>query len=99
MLRRTLKTGDGLAVVLGITVGSGIFRTPGLVAGQLGHPGLIFAAWVLGGIVSMLGVLVFAELTTRLPHAGGKYVFAREAYGRRAAFVVDGSRPSASTPP
>jgi len=88
VLRRTLRTGDGLAVVLGITVGSGIFRTPGLVAGQLGRPALIFAAWVLGGIVSALGVLVFAELTTRLPHAGGKYVFAREAYGRRAAFVV-----------
>jgi len=83
-----LRTGDGLAVVLGITVGSGIFRTPGLVAAQLGRPALIFAAWVLGGVVSCLGVLVFAELATRYPHAGGKYVFARESYGRRAAFVV-----------
>jgi len=88
VLRRTLRTGDGLAVVLGITVGSGIFRTPGVVAGQLGRPALIFSAWVLCGIVSAIGALVFAELTTRLPHAGGKYVFAREAYGRRAAFVV-----------
>jgi APA family basic amino acid/polyamine antiporter len=74
--------------VLGITVGSGIFRTPGLVAAQLGRPALIFAAWVLGGVVALLGVLVFAELTTRHPHAGGKYVFARESHGRRAAFVV-----------
>ena len=74
--------------MLGITVGSGIFRTPGVVAGQLGRPALIFTAWVLCGIVSAIGALVFAELTTRLPHAGGKYVFAREAYGRRAAFVV-----------
>jgi amino acid transporter len=88
VLRRRLGIADGLAVVLGITVGSGIFRTPGLVAAQLGRPSLIFAAWVLGGFVALLGVLVFAELTTRHPHAGGKYVFAREAYGRRAAFVV-----------
>src|SRR5262245_42011013 len=87
-LRRTLGTADGLAVVLGITVGSGIFRTPGLVAAQLGRPSLIFAAWVMGGLVAFLGVLVFAELATRHPHAGGKYVFAREAYGRRAGFVV-----------
>jgi amino acid transporter len=87
-LRRTLVTADGLAVVLGITVGSGIFRTPGLVAAQLGRPSLIFAAWVLGGVVALLGVLIFAELATRHPQAGGKYVFAREAYGRRAAFVV-----------
>ena len=48
MLRRTLGTADALAVVLGITVGSGIFRTPGLVAAQLGRPSLIFAAWLLG---------------------------------------------------
>lgn len=74
--------------MLGITIGSGIFRTPGLVAAQLGRPALVFAAWVLGGIVTFLGVLVFAELATRYPQAGGKYVFARESYGRRAGFVV-----------
>lgn len=69
-------------------VGSGIFRTPGLVAGQLGRPGLTFVAWAVGGLVSLLGALVFAELSTRHPSAGGKYVYAREAFGRRAAFVV-----------
>jgi basic amino acid/polyamine antiporter, APA family len=87
-LRRRLRTGDGLAVVVGIAVGSGIFRTPGLVAAQLGHPGLLFVAWALGGVVAFMGALVFAELATRHPQAGGKYVFAREAFGRRAAFVV-----------
>jgi APA family basic amino acid/polyamine antiporter len=75
-------------MVVGIAVGSGIFRTPGLVAAQLGRPGLTFVAWVLGGAVSLLGALVFAELATRHPQAGGKYVYAREAYGRRAGFVV-----------
>ena len=87
-LRRRLGTGDGLAVVVGITVGSGIFRTPGLVASQLGHPALLFMAWALGGLVAFMGALVFAELATRHPRAGGKYVFARESFGRRAAFVV-----------
>ncbi len=87
-LARTLGTIDGLAMVVGIAVGSGIFRTPGLVAAQLGRPGLTFVAWVLGGAVSLLGALVFAELATRHPQAGGKYVYAREAYGRRAGFVV-----------
>src|SRR5436309_14372547 len=79
---------DGLAVVVGIMVGSGIFRTPGTVAALLGRPALAFVAWSLGGAVGFLGALIFAELSTRYPQAGGKYVFAREASGRRAAFVV-----------
>lgn len=87
-LRRTFRTVDGLAVVVGIMVGSGIFRTPGLVAAQLGRPGLTFVAWALGGAVGLLGALVFAELATRHPDAGGKYVYVRESYGPRAAFVV-----------
>jgi basic amino acid/polyamine antiporter, APA family len=87
-LRRSLGALDGLAMVVGIMVGSGIFRTPGLVAGQLGRPGLTFVAWAVGGLVGLVGALVFAELSTRHPSAGGKYVYAREAFGRRAAFVV-----------
>src|SRR5438309_2608234 len=87
-LARSLRTIDGLAVVVGIMVGSGIFRTPGTVAALLGRPGLTFVAWTLGGAVGFLGALIFAELSTRYPQAGGKYVFAREAFGRRAAFVV-----------
>lgn len=87
-LRRQLRLGDGLAIVLGIIIGSGIFRTPGLVAAQLGRPWLTFVAWVLGGALALCGALVFAELATRLPQAGGKYVYAREAFGRRAGFVI-----------
>jgi APA family basic amino acid/polyamine antiporter len=87
-LRRTLGTADGLAVVVGIMIGSGIFRTPGLVAAQLGRPELTFVVWVMGGVLALLGALVFAELSTRHPDAGGKYVYAREAFGPRAGFVV-----------
>ena len=87
-LKRSLRLFDGLAMVVGIMVGSGIFRTPGLVAAQLGRPWLTFVAWVLGGLLALLGAMCFAELATRHPRAGGKYVYVREAYGRQPAFVV-----------
>src|SRR5438093_1597526 len=87
-LQRSLRLFDGLAMVVGIMIGSGIFRTPGLVARQLGRPWLTFVAWLLGGVLAFLGALCFAELATRHPKAGGKYVFAREAFGPRVGFVV-----------
>lgn len=87
-LKRSFRTADGLAMVVGIMVGAGIFRTPGLIAQPLGRPGLMFVAWALGGALALVGALVFAELATRHPQAGGKYVFAREAFGPRAGFVV-----------
>jgi APA family basic amino acid/polyamine antiporter len=87
-LKRSLRLFDGLAMVVGVVVGAGIFRTPGLIAHQLGRPWLTFVAWVLGGALAFLGALIFAELATRLPRAGGKYVYAREAFGPRAAFVI-----------
>lgn len=87
-LKRSLRLFDGLAMVVGIMIGSGIFRTPGEVARHLGRPWLTFAAWLLGGVLAFLGALCFAELATRHPKAGGKYVYAREAFGRRAGFVV-----------
>jgi APA family basic amino acid/polyamine antiporter len=87
-LKRSLRLFDGLTMVVGVVVGAGIFRTPGIIAGQLGRPWLTFVAWVLGGALAFLGALIFAELATRLPRAGGKYVYAREAFGPRAAFVI-----------
>jgi basic amino acid/polyamine antiporter, APA family len=87
-LKRSLRFRDGLAMVVGIMVGSGIFRTPGLVAQQLGRPWLTFVAWGTGGVIALFGALIFAELATRHPKAGGKYVYVREAFGRRAGFVI-----------
>ena len=87
-LKRSLRLFDGLAMVVGIMIGSGIFRTPGLVAQQLGRPWLTFVAWLLGGVLAFLGALCFAELATRYPKAGGKYVYARAAFGPRIGFVV-----------
>ncbi len=87
-LKRSLRLADGLAMIVGMTIGSGIFRTPGLIAARLGRPGLTFVAWALGALVALLGALCFAELTTRLPRAGGRYVYVREAFGQRAGFLA-----------
>src|SRR5256885_16055597 len=87
-LKRSLKLFDGLAMVVGIMVGSGIFRTPGLVAAQLGRPWLTFVAWGLGGAPAFPGALCFAEPATRHPRAGGKYGNGREGFGSRPGFGV-----------
>src|SRR5207245_1269649 len=97
-LKRSLRTIDGLAMVVGIMVGSGIFRTPGLVAAYLGRPSLTFVAWILGGVVALLGALCFAELSTRHPAVGGECVCVREACGPRAGFVVGWGEALATYP-
>src|SRR5438046_10071843 len=79
-LKRSLRLADGLAMVVGMTVGAGIFRTPGIVAARLGRPGLTFVVWVLGAALAFLGALCFAELTTRQPRAAGKYASRTKAY-------------------
>ncbi len=75
-------------MLVGLTIGVGILRTPGLIAGYLPSPWLILLVWVLGGVMVALSTLVFAELAGQLPQAGGKYVYARAAFGDLAGFVV-----------
>jgi APA family basic amino acid/polyamine antiporter len=87
-LLKILRVRDGLAVTVGIVIGVGILRTPGLIAGYLGNPFTMLALWVFGGIVVILSTLVLAEMAAALPQAGGKYVYAREAWGPRVGFVV-----------
>ena len=80
--------GFGLAVIIGNTIGAGIFRAPGQIAGQLPHPWLFLAIWVLGGIYALLGAISIAELGTMIPRSGGQYVFSRYALGEYAGFIV-----------
>jgi APA family basic amino acid/polyamine antiporter len=87
-LHRILRVRDGLAITVGIVIGVGILRTPGLIAGYLGSPLAMLGIWVFGGVMVILSTLVLAEMAAALPHAGGKYVYAREAYGHRMGFVV-----------
>jgi basic amino acid/polyamine antiporter, APA family len=86
-LARKLGLFDMTMLVMGSVIGAGVFLTPGVVAGLVHVPVLVLAAWVLGGLVSMAGCLVYAELTRRRPHVGGQYAFLREAYHPAVAFV------------
>ena len=86
-LRRVIGLGGGIALIVGITIGSGIFRTPPTIAGLVPNPLVIMGLWTAFGLISICGALVLAELSTMLPRAGGVYVFLREAYGDAAAFV------------
>ncbi len=87
-LKRVLRIRDGLAVTVGIVIGAGILGTPGLIAGYLGDPVVILAMWFFGGVVAGLSTLVLAEMAAALPEAGGKYVYARYAWGDTMGFVA-----------
>jgi basic amino acid/polyamine antiporter, APA family len=86
-LRRVIGLFGGIALIVGITIGSGIFRTPPTIAGLVPNPLVIMGLWTAFGLISICGALAVAELSTLLPRAGGVYVFLREAYGDAAAFV------------
>lgn len=87
-LLRIVGVGFGIAVIVGNTVGSGILRTPGEIAGYLQSAGLVIAVWVLGGVYVFFCTLSVTELGTMLPRAGGWYVYSRRAFGEYAGFLV-----------
>jgi APA family basic amino acid/polyamine antiporter len=87
-LLRILGVTFGVAVIIGGTVGVGILRSPGEVAGYLGSVWLVMLVWVLGGLYSLLGANYMAELATLVPRAGGPYVYAHRAFGGYGGFVV-----------
>ena len=75
-------------LVVSSVIGVGIFLTPGTIADILPAPGLILTAWIAGGMLSLAGALANAELSAMFPHAGGDYVYLREAYHPIAGFLV-----------
>jgi APA family basic amino acid/polyamine antiporter len=87
-LLNVLGLAFGLAGSVGGTIGAGILRTPGLVAAQLPSEPWILLIWMLGGLYALLGACCIAELAAALPRAGGWYVYADAAFGRRAGLVV-----------
>jgi basic amino acid/polyamine antiporter, APA family len=94
---RVLALPAAVAIIVGIVIGAGIFKAPSLVAGMAGSSGWMFAAWVLGGLVSLVGALCYAELATSHPHAGGDYHFLQRAFGRGVAFLFAWARFSVIT--
>ncbi len=86
-LPRKLKLFDGAALLVGSTIGSGIFVVPSLIAQRVPEPGLVLFIWVFSGLLVLCGALALAELGTMLPQSGGLYVYMREAYGPFWAFL------------
>ena len=87
-LLRVLGVGFGLAVIIGNTIGAGIFKSPGTIAEQLPTPVPFLLIWLAAALYALLGAISLAELGTMLPRSGGQYVFSRYALGEYAGFIV-----------
>src|SRR5260370_34778136 len=87
-LVRTLRLRDLLLLFIGSVIGSGIFRTPGPILRQVdGSVGISLLVWIVGGVLSLLGALTYAELAAANPEAGGLYCFHPGGFGRLSAFL------------
>ncbi len=86
-LKRDLGVWSAAAIVVGTVIGSGIFLVPNAMVKNVGSPGMVFAVWIFGGLLSLFGALSYAELAAALPQAGGEYVYLREAYGPLWGFL------------
>lgn len=86
-LVRQIGLGSGIAVVVGSTIGSGIFRSPSGIAEQVPGPLPMLLVWLIGGFFVLCGALTLSEVGSAFPYSGGLYVYIREAYGRTASFL------------
>ena len=85
---------DAIAVIVGIVIGAGIFRTPSVVAANSADNLSFIGVWLIGGIVSIIGALCYGELTTTFPDTGGDYHFLRRAFGEKLSFLFAWARMS-----
>ena len=89
---RLLHPFSAVALIVGIVIGAGIFKTPSLVAALSGDAGWALVLWVAGALISIVGALCYAELCTAYPNAGGDYHFLHRAFGRNISFIYGWSR-------
>jgi amino acid transporter len=87
-----LSVTDGVFLTVGMVIGVGIFKAPSIVAGNTSGTGEFLFAWLLGGVISLCGALVYAELAARHPETGGEYAFLQHAFGRGVSFLFAWSR-------
>jgi basic amino acid/polyamine antiporter, APA family len=90
--KQLLTVWDGVILICGMVIGAGIFKAPSIVAGNTSSGAEFLGAWVLGGLISLCGALVYAELATRHPETGGEYAFLSRGMGRGVAFVFAWAR-------
>ncbi|MGC2160563.1 MAG: amino acid permease [Silvibacterium sp.] len=86
-LPRVLGTSQATAIVVGTLIGSGIFLVPYEMMRATGSSGLVYLAWIAGGMLSLFGAMTYAELSAIMPYTGGEYVYLRDAYGNLTAFL------------
>jgi APA family basic amino acid/polyamine antiporter len=86
-LVRGLNLRDTIALVIGTIIGTGVFLKAAVMAQQVGAPVWVLLAWIVAGLLSLAGALTYAELGAMMPHAGGEYVYLRQAYGELPAFL------------
>lgn len=90
--RTVIALSEAIALIVGVVIGAGIFKAPSMVAGMTGEASWMFAAWALGGLMSLIGALCYAELSTAYAHVGGDYHFLLRAYGRSVSFLFAWAR-------
>lgn len=88
VLPRLLGTWDGLAILIGRVIGTGIFLTAPMVAANFSSAGPAILVWIIGAVLALLGAMTYAELAAARPRTGGAIIFLLEAYGRPVAFVA-----------
>jgi len=86
-LKKRVKLFDGISIVAGAMIGSGIFITSADVARSVGSPGLLMVVWLISGIITVIGALCYGELASMMPSVGGQYVYLREAYHPLIGFL------------
>jgi APA family basic amino acid/polyamine antiporter len=91
-LKRSIGLWSAIAVVIGSTIGSGIFRSPAGIADKLPGPLPMLSSWIAGGIFAICGALTIAEVASALPKTGGIYVFLRQGWGNLPAFIFGWSQ-------
>jgi basic amino acid/polyamine antiporter, APA family len=87
-----LRLVDAIALIVGLVIGAGIFETPALVAANVESPSASLQIWMLGGLISFIGALCYAELATAYPHVGGSYEYLRRAFGQSIAILFAWAR-------
>jgi amino acid transporter len=95
--RARLRFGHAVAIIVGVAIGAGIFKAPSLVAANVPSAGWLFAVWLAGGLVSIVGALCYAELSSAYPSRGGEYHFLSRAFGRGTALLYAWARFSVIT--
>ena len=90
--KQLLSVADGVFLTAGMIIGALIFKAPSMVAGATSGPGPFLLAWLFGGVVSLCGALVYAELAARHPDTGGEYSFLARGWGKGVAFLFAWSR-------